>query len=84
MDDDLILELDNADEVILEQDNADEETLESDTPYYSQTADYERLENKPQINSVNLVGNKSAHDLGLQDELQMITRAEIREIINQL
>lgn len=30
--------------------------------------DYEFLENKPQINSVELIGNKSSEDLGLDPE----------------
>lgn len=46
--------------------------------------DYERLINHPQINSKTLIGNKTSTELGLQDELPIITRAEIREIINNL
>ena len=32
------------------------------------TSDYEQLSKKPQINSHTLIGNKSAHDLGLATE----------------
>lgn len=32
------------------------------------TSDYTQLSNKPQINSTELSGNKSSHDLGLQSE----------------
>ena len=46
--------------------------------------DYEKLENLPQINSVQLIGNKTGDDLELQDKLELITRAEIRDIINGL
>lgn len=46
--------------------------------------DYEKLENLPQINSVQLIGNKTGEDLELQDKLELITRAEIRDIINGL
>lgn len=46
--------------------------------------DYERLINQPKINNMTLVGNKTSTELGLQDELPLITRAEIREIINNL
>jgi hypothetical protein len=46
--------------------------------------DYEKLIHHPQINSVTLIGNKTSTELGLQDELPIITRAEIREIINNL
>lgn len=46
--------------------------------------DYERLIHHPQINSTTLIGNKTSSELGLQDELPLITRSEIREIINNL
>lgn len=46
--------------------------------------DYEKLVNRPQINSITLSGNKTGEELGLQDELPLITRSEIREIINNL
>ena len=35
----------------------------------SGTTDYDELENKPQINDIELSGNKTSHDLGLQSEL---------------
>lgn len=46
--------------------------------------DYEKLIHHPQINSTTLIGNKTSSELGLQDELPLITRSEIREIINNL
>lgn len=46
--------------------------------------DYEKLSNIPRINSVRIIGNLSGQQLGLQDELPIISRAEIREIINSL
>ena len=42
------------------------------------TRDYNRLVNKPQINGVELVGNKSFEDLGEQT----ITNVELQSIIN--
>lgn len=42
----------------------------------SGTGDYDDLENKPSINSVELSGNKTASDLGLQETIQDL--AEIR------
>lgn len=42
----------------------------------SGTSDYDDLENKPSINSVELSGNKTASDLGLQETIQDL--AEIR------
>jgi len=46
--------------------------------------DYERLVHHPQINSTTLIGNKTSSELGLQNELPLITRSEIRDIINNL
>jgi len=40
-----------------------------DPPGSGGTSDYIELTNKPQINSITLTGNKSASDLGLQEEL---------------
>ena len=44
----------------------------------SGTRDYEKLKNKPQINSVELLGNKSFEDLGAE----FLTNMEIEELIN--
>lgn len=35
----------------------------------AQTVDYETLSNKPRINGIELIGNKSATELGLQNTL---------------
>lgn len=45
------------------------------------TDDYLDLDNKPQINSVTLQGNKTSSDLKLQDEMDAITNHEIDQII---
>ena len=42
--------------------------------------DYERLNNKPQINSVELIGDKSGVALGLVNRDEYLTNAEIDEI----
>ncbi len=38
------------------------------------TSDYSDLSNKPSINSVTLSGNKSAGDLGLQNQIEVINK----------
>ena len=53
MNDDLILEIDDESELV----------LTNDVPYYEKETNYENLENKPQINSVMLIGNKFLQDL---------------------
>lgn len=40
------------------------------------TSDYSDLSNKPSINSVTLSGNKTADDLGLQNEVEIINKLE--------
>lgn len=43
--------------------------------------DYNELPNKPKINSVELVNNKTGGDLGLQDKMAEITNSEIDTIV---
>lgn len=45
------------------------------------TKDYEKLFNKPQINLVTLIGNKTGEELGLQNKIQDITEQDIDRII---
>ena len=42
--------------------------------------DYEKLYNKPRINSVELIGNKSLDDLGIEDT-DPLTNFEIEEML---
>ena len=46
---------------------------------YEGTHDYETLENKPQINSVELIGNKSFDDLGMS----ALSNMDIFNILNR-
>ena len=45
------------------------------------TSDYEKLNNLPQINKVELLGNKTAKDLNLQEEMKPLTNLELEEIL---
>lgn len=45
------------------------------------TSDYEKLNNLPQINEIELVGNKTPKELGLQEEIQALSNFEIEEIL---
>lgn len=48
----------------------------------SGTYDYEKLINKPQINSVELIGNKSFEDLGLEQyDFKAVTKTELDAIV---
>lgn len=46
------------------------------------TSDYEKLNNLPQINEVQLKGNKTARELKLQEEMTALTNIELEEIFN--
>lgn len=50
-------------------------------PSYIRQTNYEELDNKPQINSVELIGNKTSAELRLQDPIAAITYQEIDSII---
>lgn len=46
------------------------------------TNNYEELENKPQINDVELLGNKTSTELNLQEKMDSLTNTDIEEILN--
>lgn len=69
--------------VTLEEDMEEElTTLEEDIVSETGTSDYNKLNNKPQINNVILQDNKTAKQLGLQEEMESLTNLEIEEILN--
>lgn len=45
------------------------------------TRDYNRLINQPRVNDEVLEGNKTSHDLHLQDEMECATVQEIESIL---
>ena len=45
------------------------------------SANYTALTHKPKINSVELVGDKSASDLNLQSKMDALTTQEIEQIL---
>ena len=83
MEDELNIELDKEDlDIILDEQNSiDAEIENSDIVSTGTTKNYEILDNKPQINSVELVGNKTANDLNLQERIEVLTNLEIEEIL---
>lgn len=56
-----------------------QEVFEGDSGGSSEKKDYEQLVNKPSINGVTLIGDKSLGDLGASP----LTNMEILEIINK-
>lgn len=51
----------------------------NDLEYFSDTVDYNKMINKPQINSVGLIGNLSLHELGIQAEGEYATSLMLTE-----
>lgn len=51
------------------------------SPGISGANNYEKLKNKPRINEVELIGNKTSKQLGLQDEMNSLTNLELDDLI---
>lgn len=45
------------------------------------TSDYEKLKNRPKINSITLEGDKKASDLSLQETMEAILETDIDKMI---
>lgn len=61
-------------QVLVKKSNTDYDTEWTDPS--AGTVDYTDLTNKPSINNVTLVGNKSLSDLGIEDEIIQVTQAQ--------
>ena len=59
-----------------EQDSLQVSLKETDSGGFG-TNNYEKLKNKPSINSVELLGNKTSDDLKLQSKIESITAHDI-------
>lgn len=66
--------------LLMEQTNMRVDDLESIIGEVTETGDYEKLVNKPTINNVMLVGDKTFDDLGLTS----ISNLEIENLINNI
>lgn len=65
--------------VIIEPTTKEIVTFEENT---GGTSNYTYVTNKPQINSVELVGNKTSRDLKLQDEMKALSNMDIENLLN--
>ena len=73
--------MDEEEIITLEEDDEEEiARLEEDS--FGGTDNYNYLNNKPKINDVELRENKTAKQLGLQEEMESLTNMEIEEILN--
>lgn len=46
------------------------------------TSNYNYLTNKPQINSIELIGNKTSSELKLQGEMEALSNMDIENLLN--
>lgn len=75
----LTLEKDCEEFVIIEPTTKEIVTFEENT---GGTSNYEYLTNKPQINSIELVGNKTSSELKLQGEMEALSNMDIENLLN--
>lgn len=67
--------------VVIESDDT-EEIVTIEEGATGGTDNYNYLNNKPKINDVELRDNKTAKQLGLQEEMESLTNMEIEKILN--
>ena len=48
-----------------------------------QENNYEKLRNLPKINSIELIGNRSLEEIGVEDVFPVITELEIRDVLRR-
>lgn len=82
MNEDMILELGDDDDIDLELGDDGDMELNDGLPYYNMTTDYWDLKNKPQINGVTLIGNKTSEELNIIQTVPL-TNLQIEELFNQ-
>ena len=74
--------MDDEEIATIEEDEEEEiAIMEEDIQYVEGTSDYEELENKPQINGVELIGNKSLNDLGIATELSELSQDTLHRTV---
>lgn len=73
---------DSEEELVTVEEDAEEEVTTLEEDIGGGTNNYNNLNNKPKINNVELVGNKTSKDLKIQDEMESLTNMEIEEILN--
>lgn len=75
----IIMSFDTDSDINMNIDNNDDISLSMDST--SIGGEYPPLINKPKINGVTLLGNKTGEELGLQDNMDEITAQDIDKII---
>lgn len=76
-----IVTFDETEQEIITFDELEEEIITFEEVSGGGTNNYEILDNKPKINDVTLVGNKTSSDLKLQDEMSPLSNMDIRNLL---
>ena len=80
MENEIITVEDNVDEIVVIENDAEEiVTFEENV---GGTNNYNYLSNKPKINSIELIGNKTSSELKLQDEMNALSNIDIENLLN--
>lgn len=84
-----IIENEQSDEINIEDNNSTEEIdVSGEQIIYKYANDYEKLKNLPLINGVELLGNKSLEDLGIENDKNYLhtqtTASEVWQITHNL
>lgn len=74
-----VIEKDIEEIEIIESESNEIVTFEENT---GGTSNYNYLTNKPQINNIELIGNKTSNDLKLQDQMDALTNMDIENLLN--
>lgn len=61
--------------------DSDDVTMDASDAVPVSTSDYDKLKNRPRINSITLEGDKKASDLSLQEAMEAILETDIDKII---
>lgn len=71
-------------EIDVDRENVEEMVLvEKELTIEVVNKNYEALENKPLINEVILIGNRTSRQLGLQDEMSELSNIDIKNLIGE-
>lgn len=73
------LENDIEELVVIENDAEEIVTFEENV---GGTNNYNYLSNKPKINDIELIGNKTSNELKLQDHMEALTNMDIENLLN--
>lgn len=77
------MKTDSTEEIITFEEDDNEEEISIFEEVVTGTSDYKYLTNKPKINDIEIVGNKTSSEYGLQDKMEKLSNIDIEELLNK-